>query len=1131
MSSYYVRTGPGRQTCYIPSRTAPEGIPGPIGPTGPTGPTGANGLSLGGEKGETGPTGATGTNGVNGATGATGATGTNGVNGATGATGTNGVNGATGATGPTGEFTFSGETGAFLYYDGSAVTGTSGLTYDAVNTRIYLPGGSTIVAPGSPLQIQGKVAIGDTLKLGSFLLDGLDSHGLSGQVLSATNTGTMWIDIPTIGGTGGISFSGATGAILFYDGSAVTGSSLFTFDATTGTAGEVTIAGKLTVIGGIDPLYLNLVPTDANPLSGVTGTLWVNASGELYYDNSPVQGIDLTTLNPIAIGASAGYTGQQINAIAIGVSAGYTGQESSTIAIGLQAGSTGQKGSAIAIGGQAGAVNQQNAAVAIGNQAGQLTQGLDAIAIGNGAGYTGQQSLTVAIGRGAGEGFQQSQAVAIGYRAGAAYQQSNSVAIGSQAGYTGQQGFSVAIGTNAGNMSQQDAAVAIGNQAGFTGQQSNAISIGTNAGYTGQQTYALAIGYQSGNDGQKTNTVAIGYQAGYTDQHSESIAIGYKAGNMYQQSNTVAIGTNAGNTGQQANAIAIGLGAGNDGQNNNAVAIGPGAGSTNQQANAVAIGSFAGFNLQAANTIILNASGVAVDGVPGQTGSFYVNPIRGATSANVLGYDPLTYEVTYYETPAGVTGNGISFMMVNAGGDLEVMYTNGNNYNVGHVVGPTGSESGFYMGNILRVDQVYGDDLTAYRSGPPYLTINAAVAGATMSGDLIWVMPGTYNLTEGITLADGVSIRGVSVQATTIQMAGVTGNTTLLTLTGNNRVEDVTLRLQSAEHHTLKGILFTGQSTKTSKLRTAVVTVDNSVAGYTGSSNVYGVEAGGTGATSDIQNFSFNSLKGSTINVLSNGAGNKRGILVSNSNSISTRDLNVYVAQPTTPGSTGSTGATGSYVGVETNDTFCSIQMRATTVGTVKKSAWHSYTVSDILQTLPSSLADPTYLASPGIQAGPGVDLVTKSAGGKPFSTYIYPTTLYYGLKGNITSAPSGGYLWPGTQAVSAGVFPDTGLPASYYRIQQPAILSGLNVSCTTGPGITQGTTIQVYYTPISTGIMVPITNFTVVLAGTSGPTAMSYYDSTQDLAAGDKIHVGVTYSGNSSNNTTHDLTIQLDMF
>jgi hypothetical protein len=51
--------------------------------------------------------------------------------------------------------------------------------------------------------------------------------------------------------------------------------------------------------------------------------------------------------------------------------------------------------------------------------------------------------------------------------------------------------------------------------------------------------------------------------------------------------------------------------------------------------------------------------------------------------------------------------------------------------------------------------------------------------------------------------------------------------------------------------------------------------------------------------------------------------------------------------------------------------------------------------------------------------------LVTKTAGSKGFSSYVYPTTVYYGLKGNLSSGTSAGFLWPGTQAVSAGVFPD----------------------------------------------------------------------------------------------------------
>ena len=446
---------------------------------------------------------------------------------------------------------------------------------------------------------------------------------------------------------------------------------------------------------------------------------------------------------------------------------------------------------------------------------------------------------------------------------------------------------------------------------------------------------------------------------------------------------------------------------------------------------------------------------------------------------------------------------------------------------------PRGATGGLLgLGNVLLVDQVNGNDSTAEAGGLPYQTVGTAVSEAS-SGQLVWVMPGTYNLTAGLTLANGVSIRGVSLQTTTIQMAGVTGDTTLVTLLGNNRVEDLTLRLQSNEHHTLKGILLTGQSSVTSKLRTSVLTVDNRTAGFTGSSNVYGIEAGGTG-TLGPASFSFNSLKGSTINVYSDGAGDKRGILVSNSNIISTRDLNVYVAPPTNPGSTGTPQATGSYVGAVTNDTseLGSIQMRSTTVGTVKPLSYNSYSGSDILQLTPSIISDPAYLASPGIQLGPGVDLVTKSAGTKPFSTFVYPTIIYYGLKGPLNAGVDG-YLWPGTQAVDNSGnrnFPDPGIPAAFFRVQQPAILSGLNIACTTGPDGSNGTTIQVYWTPKTTGVMVPISNYRKEITG-AGATSISYYDSTQDLAVGDKIHVGVTYTGSGTSNKTHDLTIQLDMF
>lgn len=462
-----------------------------------------------------------------------------------------------------------------------------------------------------------------------------------------------------------------------------------------------------------------------------------------------------------------------------------------------------------------------------------------------------------------------------------------------------------------------------------------------------------------------------------------------------------------------------------------------------------------------------------------------------------------------------------------------IQYRPGGGYGVvgsakgGGGIGPQGATGPagptMLMGNILRVDAVNGNDSTASVGGSPYLTIEAAISAAT-SGKTIWVLPGTYNLSAGITLPDGICLRGMNVQTTTIQMTGVSANTTLVTMGENCRVEDLTLKLTSSGHYTLKGIVFGGTSSVTSKLRTSVLTVDNLGASSGGTSNVYGVEFSGTG-TLGSGSFSFNSLKGSTINVYSNGGGNKRGIIVTGTNISSTRDLNIYVAQPT------STASTGSYVGVETNDGLTgAIQLRSTTIGTVTPTAGQSYTASDILQTTPSTITDPTYLASPGIQVGPGVDLVTKTAGGKGFSTYVYPTTLFYGLKGDLKTggSPSGGYMWVGTQAATNNTFPDpdTTLPA-FYRAQQPFILAGMTVFMATSPGTGNTTTFVVRRTP-SGGTISDVTNYSLVFSNSD--TQKSFYSGSQTFSAGDKIHVFVSYTGGASN-TSHDITVQLDCF
>jgi hypothetical protein len=279
-------------------------------------------------------------------------------------------------------------------------------------------------------------------------------------------------------------------------------------------------------------------------------------------------------------------------------------------------------------------------------------------------------------------------------------------------------------------------------------------------------------------------------------------------------------------------------------------------------------------------------------------------------------------------------------------------------------------------------------------------------------------------------------------------------------------------------------------------------------------STVTGIQFSGTGSLI-ASTFSFNSIKGCTINVISNGAGNKRGILVSGTNQASTRDTNVYVAQPT------DTASTGSYVGIETNDpgNTGAIQLRATTSGVVTPAAGEGYSASDILQTTPATITNPTYLASPGIQIGPGTDLVTKSAGSKGFSTYIYPTIVYYGLKGNLSSGTNG-YLWPGTQQISAGTFPDSGIPAAYFRVQQPCLLSGMSASLTTPP--TGGTvTLTVYSLPATANVKTAA-SYTGYISGTT--LTVSTGPSFGSLAIGQSVGgVGVqqnTYLVSGSGST-----------
>jgi hypothetical protein len=409
------------------------------------------------------------------------------------------------------------------------------------------------------------------------------------------------------------------------------------------------------------------------------------------------------------------------------------------------------------------------------------------------------------------------------------------------------------------------------------------------------------------------------------------------------------------------------------------------------------------------------------------------------------------------------------------------------------------------MGKMIRVDSVYGDDLLGSPGNHPYQTVTAAVAAASNAGPghTIWVMPGVYNLSNGITIPTGCALRGSSTQTTTIQMCNVTtAFTTLVTMGENTRVEDLTLLLQSSDSNAypLVGIKFPGTTTVTGKVRTCVLTVNNSNVASNAETYIYGVQSTGTG-TLGSASFSFNSLKGSTVNIYSNGGGDKRGILISASNIMTTRDMNIYVAAP--PDS----NSAGSYIGIETTNSNAKIQCRSTTIS--------GYS-SDIKQTLGS------------IELGPGVDIVNKTAGGLGFTSYVYPAILYYGVKGYLrTSGLTTGYLWPGTASSDSGgggraQYPDANI--AYYRAQQKSVIIGMYATLASNAGVDQSATVTLQVNDVDTA-------FSLTFSNATGAASNYFYDASVTLQRFDRISVRLDLNTVTSSNLAHDLSLQVDIF
>lgn len=370
-----------------------------------------------------------------------------------------------------------------------------------------------------------------------------------------------------------------------------------------------------------------------------------------------------------------------------------------------------------------------------------------------------------------------------------------------------------------------------------------------------------------------------------------------------------------------------------------------------------------------------------------------------------------------------------------------------------------------------------GNDSTAFIGGNPFKTINGAITAINTTGATgitIFVFPGIYD--EKVVIPNGNSLRGISLWTVIIRQQNATSNTTVLTMGENTRVEDITVLGTSSIHVDLTGIAFPGTTSQTSRLRTAVITVDNSTASTSGTSNVYGIHSFGTG----IPDESISTVRATTITVKSAGLGNKRGILVNtNSHNFHCRDVNLTT--------TSSVGA-GSYIGAEVNRIGAQLSLRLASV---------QGTTADISQS-----AGTLILSS--------ANLINSNANNLGFSTVLQPTTIIWA---DPSGLPTGGtrFYRPGTAAVSN--------TEVFIRLSQKSVIKSLSVRARVGPG---GTNIDTW-TIRKNGVDTPL-----VVSLTGAQTSNITNNISTTFQAGDSISLKVTVSTLSA---IADTVIQVDIF
>jgi len=369
--------------------------------------------------------------------------------------------------------------------------------------------------------------------------------------------------------------------------------------------------------------------------------------------------------------------------------------------------------------------------------------------------------------------------------------------------------------------------------------------------------------------------------------------------------------------------------------------------------------------------------------------------------------------------------NGDTFLHQNLTVDEDATF--GNDVTIDGDLIVDGKILGKFFGNVVRVDKILGDDTNGERNGPPFLTINAALAVA-QAGDMVWIFPGTYD--ETFTIPDDIAVIGTDKNIVKIRQLNVTADTDMITMGENSSLKSVSIELTSAEHHQLRGIVLPGTTSKTAQIRNICVTINNTSASPAGGSNVYGINSVGTGIPDNTEVCIGNT----SIDVRSIGTGNARGILVNTANTLTVRDTEIITI---------GTGGGGSFIGAETSNVNAKLELNFCSA---------SGTTADISQTL-------------GTLAIEDTKLINYNANGFGFTVNPYPSIMVFCDSGTLPSGTR--YMYPGTFT------PDT--DEIVLPFAQQAIIKSLTVRSRVAPGGTDVDTWTLRKNGVNTALQVQL--------------------------------------------------------